>query len=327
MFDLRKLKYFLKSVSNIHIQGAQPNIFLFATPRGGSTWLMEVVASQPGMKYYDEPFNIRRDNVKTVSAFSDWSDLMPDTSDTGKIFAHLHNLQENRIRYMNPPPFRKNHRFVTSRVVFKIHELEHMINDVRDEFKGYILFLVRHPIANTISRHVFPRLEYFINSDYYRERYLDEQQLAEIRLLINHGSELQKGIVSWCYENIIPLNETDRDNWVFVSYEEMLLNPEKMCKMMADQLKLPDLNKMLTSVGQPAMNIKMSNRDTLDIINNDDAMDKNIRLVTKWKARVSEEEERQAFEILDLFKLDIYKANRFVATDPYLNFADTIERL
>ena len=75
---INKTKDWIKTISNIHIQGDKKNIFLFATPRGGSTWVMEILASQPGMKYYDEPFSIRRPNVQKVSRFTKWEDLMPE---------------------------------------------------------------------------------------------------------------------------------------------------------------------------------------------------------------------------------------------------------
>ena len=323
MYDFRQLKYLLKSISNIHIQGDKGNIFLFATPRGGSTWLMEIIASQPGMKYFDEPFNIRRDNVKTVNVFNDWADLMPDSCDKELIIKHLKNLESNKIRHMNPPPFRKNHRVFTSRIVYKIHELEHLIDEIKDEFNGYILYLLRHPIANTISRHVFPRLNYFIDSDFYNDNYLTVDQIQEIRKIIDNGTEFQKGIVSWCYENIIPLTSSHRSDFCFVTYEELLLNPEKTCKLMMEKLNLSDLNSMLKSIGDPAMNIMMSNNDTLDIIKNTDFTNKNLKLVKKWKSRVSEQEEDQAFEILELFGLNAYIKDRFIATDEYLNFKDT----
>jgi len=323
MLNFSKLKYFLKSISNIHIQASKNNIFLFATPRGGSTWLMEIIASQPGMKFFDEPFNIRRDNVKNVNIFSDWSDLMPDSSQKEVIFKHIDNLEKNRIRYMNPPPFRKNHRFFTSRIVYKIHEIEHLVGDIQNELNGKILLLIRHPLANTISRHVFPRLTYFLNSDYYKNKYLSNDQIEKINKIISTGTTLQKGVVSWCFENLIILEHAKNKDCVFITYEELVLNSEKSCRLLQNKLDLPDLQSMLSSVGEPAMNIMMSNKDTLDIMHDKDNIIKKRKLVTKWKKKVTESDEKAAFEILDLFNIDIYEVNRYIATEKYLNFTDT----
>ncbi len=72
----KSVKYLLNIVSNVHIQGEKKNIFIFSTPRSGSTWLMEIIASQSGFKFYDEPFNIRRENVQKAGYFSDWDELL-----------------------------------------------------------------------------------------------------------------------------------------------------------------------------------------------------------------------------------------------------------
>ena len=46
---------FVKRLANVHRQGEKPNIFLFSTARSGSTWVVEMLATQPGMKLIDEP--------------------------------------------------------------------------------------------------------------------------------------------------------------------------------------------------------------------------------------------------------------------------------
>jgi len=216
------IKYALKSLGNIHSQGPEKNIFLFATARGGSTWVMEIIASQPGMKYSDEPFNIRRDDVGRTGLFPDWESVMPDTGDPERIVGYLNALAHGRYRYMNPRPFRRNHRLLTDRIVFKIHELEHLVGFIAERWHGSILYLLRHPIPTTLSRRVFPRLDLFLRSDYYAGLLGDGAGLEEIRALGARGTHLQRGTVSWCYENLIPLRFCDFDALV-VTYEELVL--------------------------------------------------------------------------------------------------------
>jgi len=318
------VKYLLKSISNIHRQGDKKNIFLFSTPRSGSTWLMEILATNPGMKYYDEPFNIRRHNVRKAGRFLDWEVLMPEHYDSDAIIAYLEDLSANNLGFMNPPPFRKNHWFITTRTVFKIHELEHMINDIKDQCNGQVVFLLRHPIATTISRVVFPRLENFVNSRYYRERFLNEGQLSEIRRLVRNGTKLQRGLVSWCYQNLVPLKHLDTSDWLIVTYEEAVLNPIQCCKLFMECLGLEDLQAMLRSVDEPASNIALSNPETLRIMGESDNMLKKRKLVEKWRLNVAEEEEKQAFEILDLFDLQAYERGRTVASHNLLHFESTL---
>ncbi len=318
-------KDWIKSVSNIHIQGKQKNIFLFATPRGGSTWLMEIIASQPGMKHYDEPFSIRRDNVKKVGLFKQWEDLMPDAKYDEKIINYIDDLTMNRVGVMNPPPFRKHHRFFTNRIVFKIHELEHIINAVKDRCDGKVLYLLRHPIPTSLSRNVFSRLELFIQSKFYRDKYINNEQRKEALRIIDNGTHLQKGVLTWCLENLIPLKFMDTADWTFVTYEEILLNPRKSCDMLAEKLMLTNVDSMLKAVDLPSTNISMSGNDTHEILEDENSTRRRLKLVTKWKQKVTELDEKNCFDIFNLFEIDAYSINSFISHERYLHHSDTSE--
>lgn len=320
---IEELKYLLRALGNRHRQGERPNVLLFATPRGGSTWLMELIASQPRMKFFDEPFNIRRADVARAGRFTHWSELMPEQVDAGKVFAYLDDLAWNRLPYMNPRPFRKQHRLFTDRIVFKIHELEFMAEDIRRHLQAQIVYLLRHPIPTTLSRYVYPRLDYFMDSPYYRERYLTEAAWDEARRLHRQGSDLDKGVLSWCFENVDALRGGDLPNWTVISYEELLLNPVRCCGYLAERLQLEDMDALLDSIDESSSNIGMSDRDTRTILHEGDKQARKKKMVTKWRGKVGEAEERQAMAILELFGLNVYIAGRSIATRPYLLFEDT----
>lgn len=289
--------------------------------------MMEILASQPGMKYYDEPLNIRRSNVRRTGLFMEWQELMPDGDRREEILAYLRGLQQNRYRFMNPLPFRRNHRFVTSRNVFKIHGVEHLINDIKENCNGVVVFLLRHPIPTTMSRYTFPRLDQFVLSCHYEQKYLDAGTMREIRKIYCQGTKLQRGVLSWCYENLIPLRHSESKDWLVVTYEELLLNPEKMCQSVARYLNLPRVDIMLDAVNRPAANIAMSKDETHKILRESDQQSRRQAMVQKWKGKISEAEERGCFDILNLFGLDAYQYNRLVAHDRYLHFADTLTHL
>jgi hypothetical protein len=323
MSFVENIKYSIKSFSNIHIQGKKKNIFLFATARSGSTWLMEIIASNPGIKYYDEPFNIRRPNVKKYGRFKYWSELMPDSDNKEAIFDYLYKLTNNNIKFVNPAPFRKNHSFISERIIFKIHELEHLINEIAEEFNGKVVFLIRHPIATSLSRKVFPRLEQFRKSKVYNEKYLGMEKVEEIERLLDRGSKLQKGIVSWCYQNIIPLKFAENSDWLFITYEELVLNPLLCCKLFIEELDLDSIKAMMKCVNEAAANIKLSDKETIDLFKVKNNSKRKLKIIQKWKKYVKEEEEKKLFEILDIFGLDIYIPKRIIAIEKYLHFEST----
>lgn len=320
------VKYALKAVSNVHRQGSQPNIFLFATPRGGSTWMMEIISSQPGMKYYDEPFNLRRDNVARTGLFPDYNSLMPEQTSAAEITDYLNALRDGRYPHMNPPPFRSGHRFFTDRIVFKIHELEHLIGDIAHGCRGQIVYLLRHPIPTTLSRKVFPRLDLFMASPYYDRLIEDAARLKEIKRIGRTGSHLQRGTVSWCYENVVPLRRPDFDG-LFVAYEEMTLNPVRSCDLLLAFLHFRDREAMLGAFGRASSNIAMSPKETQSMMKDSDAQRRRHYLVTKWQAQVSPADAADVTAIMTLFGLDAYSGEAALPHPRYLHFDDTASLL
>ena len=315
-------KYVVKAVSNLHRQGDKPNILLFATARGGSTWVMEILASQPGMKYYDEPFNIRRDNVARAGLFTKWEDLMADTDNPDQVVKFLNDLVAGEYPFMNPPPFRPHHRLLTDRVVFKIHEMEHLIGRIARECNGQVVYLLRHPVSTTLSRAVFPRLELFLSSKYYADIIGDGQRLRDIRRIGAEGSRLQKGVVSWCFENLIPLLRPDFDG-LFVTYEELLLNPARSCDLFIQRLQFDDRDKMMEAFVTPAANISMSSSETLQEMAKTDPLDRATSLISRWQRKVTAEDRAMVTEIMELFGLTVYSGFEVLPHQSYLHFDDT----
>ena len=321
-----RAKNAIKAVSNLHRQGDLPNVFLFATARGGSTWVMEILASQPGMKFYDEPFNIRRDNVSQTGLFPTWDTLMPDTGDADAIVGYLNGLVSGAYPFMNPPPFRPHHRLLTNRVVFKIHEMEHLIGRIERECNGQIVYLLRHPIPTTLSRTQLPRLDLFLASRYYDEILGEGARRDEIKHLGRQGTPLQKGVVSWCYENLIPLTQPS-SSWLFVTYEELVVNPEKCCDLFLERLRFSDRPAMLEAFGRAAVNIGMSSADTLAAMSQADKRARASGLVNRWRAKTSDADRTAVSHIMRLFGLDAYTGEETLAHARYLHFQDTAELL
>lgn len=322
----QRLSLAIKAVTNIHRPGDRPDIFLFATPRGGSTWLMEILASQPRMKFFDEPLNPRRLNVSHSGLFPDFATLMPDAGRRDVIIAFLRGLQSGRHAYMNPTPFRRNHRFFTRRAVFKIHEIEHLMADVERACHGMIVYLLRHPLATSISRETLPRLDLFLQSEFYSRLLGDPRRVTEIRGIAASGSRLQRSVVSWCFENILPLRQLSA-SWLCITYEELVLNPIQSCELLIDRLDLHDRRQMLLAFGQPAANIQMSREQTLAAMQHYDGRERRRRLVSKWRDQVSAQEEADAAHVLSAFGIDAYEAGRLLPHRRHLHFDNTAQLL
>jgi sulfotransferase family protein len=311
----------LRAVSNIHIQGSAPNIALFATPRGGSTWIMELLASQARMKFYDEPFNIRRKNVQKAKLFHSWQDLMPETCDKEKVIRYINQLSSGNYGHMNPAPFRKNHRFFTNRVVFKIHAIEHMIDDIRSLCSCDIVCLIRHPIPTSLSRKVLPRLRFFLESDHYMKKLLTKEQAQTVRRVVDRGTALEQGIVSWCFENLEVFRNYKLSNWTLVSYEECVVNPADSCTALAQRLDLPNVDKMLAALQKPSSNIAMSENIIQKAISGVESDTRLKLILARWRNDVDQAMEEKCMAILDLFGIDFYRSGYLMPKNEHLQSA------
>jgi hypothetical protein len=317
-----RLKDGLRTVANVHRPDTAPDILLFATPRGGSTWLMEIIASQPGMKFYDEPLSPRRENVARSGVVPNWEALMHDTGDSVRIIGFLKELQAGRHGYMNPAPFRRHHRFLTSRIVFKIHEIEHLMVEAEQALGAQVVYLLRHPIATSISRDQAPRLEQFLTCRFHTAMLNDPERHAEIIGRARTGSFFERKMISWCYENLVALRRPQA-SWLYVSYEELVLNPERSCDLLMQRLGLSDREAMLEAFDRPAANIKLSRDETLAALRSPDARRRRHQLVSKWLDKVSDAEREQASVILRLFDIDAYCVRDVLPVDRFLHFAET----
>jgi hypothetical protein len=298
------LKDLAKAISNIHRPNGEPNVFLFSTPRSGSTWLMELIGSQPGFKYCNEPLNLRKPLIQKYLGISEWQDLCrPDASEA--LYRYFKAICEGRLHFLNQSPLHGNYRLITHRIVFKIiHGGEDRINWFRDSFNGQVVYLLRHPVAVSLSRKGYPRLEAFLSSDY--SNHFTGDQLRRARKILDSGTRLERGVLSWCFENAVPLREATGD-WAMLSYEQLVQDPHPIIKYLADKLELPKPARIMNRLAIPSGSHWKSDMTTKAILRQ--GTERRSMLVQKWRKQLAQPEARRAMEILQWFELDVYDSD------------------
>jgi hypothetical protein len=271
---------------------------------------MELIWSQPGFKCCDEPLNLRAPFVQRYLGIAEWQDLYSHNA-SSLLQNYFQAFCDGRLRFMNPNPLRRYYRPVTHRIVFKIiHGGEDRINWFRDTFNGRIVYLLRHPIAVSLSREVYPRLCALMNSDY--RRYLTDNQLEYAQEILDTGTELERGVLSWCLQTAVSLREAT-DDWAIVSYEQMVLESEPVIAHLADKLALPAPERMMNRLGVPSSVKGKSDEATQRALEKGNR--KRAWLVEKWREQVSEAEERGVMGILERFQLDAYRCGDVLPSD------------
>ena len=299
-----KVKDIVKPISNVHRPDGRPNVFLFSTPRSGSTWLMELIWTQPGFKYVNEPLNLINARVRRHLGIGDWEELY-NVDATPKLERYFRAFCDGRLGFANPNPLRRNYRPVTHRIVFKeIHGGVDRINWFRDTFSARIVYLLRHPIAVSVSRERVHTRRAFLDSDY--RRHLSREQLVFTEQTLQTGTELEVGVLSWCLQNMVPLRDAT-DDWAIVAYEQLILDPDPVIQYLCRKLELPDPERMWDRLMVPSIVKEKSSKETRQLLGDRDA-DKRPRLVDKWRDHLEEDDEIRAMKILEVFHLDHYRA-------------------
>lgn len=302
-----RLKWQIKRFSNFHIQGQQPNIFIFSTARSGTTWLMEIIATQPTIKIIDEPLSIK--NIKRFeSTFGplpySWDILLPHPGREEVIERYFDDLTHNRISVGSRRPFSHFHRILSRRIVFNIQRCKDLMNWFEERFAAKIVYLIRHPLPTSISRAEFERTPLFLTNDLYCERYLSPEQRAYGREILKFGTDLEKKVLDWCLQNLPPLKFLDRSHWLCVHYEDLTVDPEATLQRIAQELGLPRLDRMRQQITAPSSS--QSDNEMKRHIRQLSLGDDRSYFVRKWRDKVSGEEEMRAFEILDSLDIDTY---------------------
>ena len=80
---------------------------------------------------------------------------------------------------------------------------------------------------------------------------------------------------------------------------------------------------MLSDIDAPSTNIQMSGEDTLALMEDSNRARRQLGLVSKWRRKISHDQESRTYEIMSIFDMDIYPRNSLVAKHNYLHFDDT----
>ncbi|MDX1909025.1 MAG: sulfotransferase [Bacteroidia bacterium] len=319
MSNLSQLKSAIKHHTTFHQQGPDKNIFIFSMPRSGTTWLMEIIATQPGFKIVNEPFNIRKDVVREHLGLDAWNPIL-DPAGRDKIAAYMNMFLEgkdNDPRFFRYAPFSEFWKLKTDRILFKVlFAGEGYFDWFKETFNGQILYLLRHPIPVSLSRDVCPRLESFMTSGYREHFTPDVMTFAEG--IVQKGDKFEMAVLDWCFENAVPLRQVQED-WMVISYEQMVLEPETILKELIWRCNFASPELMFARLDKASNSTAKSNAESQQVLLDSKKMVENKRwLVEKWVKKVSEAQIDRTFEILDRFGIDFYVKGNVMPASHYL---------
>ncbi len=302
---LQALKHRIARISNLHRPQERKDVFLFSTPRGGSTWLSELVLTQPGFKPADEPFNLRDAPIRaelSKRGIADWADLY-DRAKEEAMYSYIESIRAGANGTLNPFLHRNRFRLLTRRICFKIlHAGEDRMSAFRERFGGFIVLLLRHPIPVSLSRKELPRLRAFLSSDF--RSLLSAEQAALSDRIAATGSDLDRAVLDWCLQTAIPLTKAEND-WTIVTYEQLVVDPLPVLRELASRLELPRLERMERRLTVASSSMRQSEQATRERVGDADR----TWLIDRWRSKIGEGDASRAMEPLPAFGLgELYQS-------------------
>jgi hypothetical protein len=301
-------------LGNLHVKGSKPDIFLLSTPRSGSTWLMEAIAAEPGIRPCNEPLNLRKPEVVRRLGISSWSDLQSPAAQPA-VERYLRRLARGGIGYAfkTPHPRQRGYHAYTNRVIFKLlFGCEDSINWLRSTFQAQIVGLIRHPIPVSISREQLPRLSALMAADYFHR--LPARVQASARRIADRGDALELAQLDWCLQNK-PLLESRTQLDLLVTYEQLVLQPEVVAGALISTFDLTRGDKVRESMDRLSGSVSKSSRESLAALENrgSDA----TALLAKWRRQVDPDTEHRLMKVLEELDIDIYRAGQLLPDPAY----------
>lgn len=303
------LRWVLTGLSRYR-QGQKKDILLLSSRRSGSTWLMEVLGVEPGLRSLNEPFGpkfIHRSILATAPGF--------DAVCSGhRLFQLDEDLADCTARYMTEPalnrlsgpynPLSPSFHFRYDRTLWKVIHANPAIDyfyQQADRF--HTLLLLRHPCPTILSmmRKYEPELALILRNEGFCRTYVDDAAYTAFQDIERGGTLLEKFAAEWALEQVAPLRglEVHAAKLRILSYEALLAEPEASVSGIANFCELSDPEKILRYLRYPSASTA---GDRMQTMKRASAAD----LIGGWRKKLSGEEEKAVFRILERAGIDNY---------------------
>jgi hypothetical protein len=297
--------------TNNHHPGTQPDIALFATRRGASTWLMELLAANPGVKALNQPVEITTGvltpgQARRIPKFHLGEIVHLDAVTEPMLRSYLDTVFSGAVPVNAPVRvWRAEFHLRTDRLLLKILGAKSIAPWIDDNYRVDVVHLLRHPIPQSLSclRNGWTlTLPAFLDSQWFVANYLGEHE-GFCRDVMTAGPSLEAFVLNWVCENLVMLRAAPtRPAWIRVRYEDLLVDAATELRRVAAVLDLPDVGAMERQLSAPSVTSGRSTSERRSAMVSGDRR----ALVGDWRAKVDDDSLAASNAVMDRFGVDVY---------------------
>lgn len=264
-------------------------IFVAGAGRSGTTWLGNMIGSSPGFLSLFEPFDYRHVPQLNISSLRLY---IRANSPAHYLDETIRDMLLGKIR--NNWILSQNHRSITWRILIKEIRANLLLGYLKNRFNSQIVFIVRHPCPTVLSR---MELKWETNlEDFLKQQELMDDYLTPFDNLIGSANtDIEKHTIMWCVDNLVPLKQLNRDQFIFCTYETLVANKHAEISIIFNALRLRIPRNLDETISKPT---SVSSKKSPILAGGN--------LLEYWKTRLTRDKIRTILNIVHAFGIDIY---------------------
>jgi hypothetical protein len=203
--------------------------------------------------------------------------------------------------------WRADYRWAWSRYVVKILNAKALMPRFEEAFEqdAGIVYATRHPIPAALS--VIRQgwgltAEAFLDDDRFRESHLAPTTVVNARRILHEGTLLERHVLNWCLENLLPLQRWQSSNWFTISFERLVGFPHESAARIVRFAQAGVEADVLTALSRPTRTTSRSSKGSI-------ATSGPESRIEAWRSQVGPDDIRRVGKLLAMFEVDLYNPN------------------
>lgn len=277
-------------------------VLISGMPRGGTTWLAELLLNIDKSSINWEPlrpFRLYEIGLKSFSDELGWFPYIPENENWNEGFLFLKKLLNcellNYKSILRRNSYREN--LFDDFMIIKCVTANQMLPYINSNYNIKTIYLLRHPCAVVSSMIRFSAFKYIHNEI---ERYKDIKY-SSIYFKYEHiikklESKEEKIAALWCLQNIVPLeSKSYRNKRLTVFYEDLLVNPKEEIERIFKFIDKKIPSKVFQDFDKPSKTTKEGS----EILSGGNQL-------SGWEKQLNKTQINQILKVLNSFNIDTY---------------------